>query len=350
MNDVQNRILSVALFFITFLGVCWLLRPGYTEDATLRAKVEYFRQHKDEFDFLFLGSSRIYRCFNSKEFDQHLAAAGIKNRSYNIAFQYHRPHEMNVLLREILASKPKRLKFVAVELMDWNPTILSAMRSHDRTPAWHTPRETWAACWTIAAAKEPLEKKIQWWTIHLSNLVARSINHGGGSRWLRQRFSAKSDEREHQRLLKKMERGDGFVALDDETEEVYAMRYNRFREQFWEIFWEQVQVIPDKNQQAGTLDHFNLAAQLDQQKVIQEAGAGALFVIPTVRQGTPVMNQLSRHVDHFMSYNHPLKWPHLYRRNRYWDRRHMNRRGASEFTKVFADNFIQWHRTHRKGV
>jgi len=335
---------NLVLFVVTFVAVSAGLRPSYTTDKTLRAKVDYFRQHKDEFDFVFFGSSRIYRCFDSKHFDRQVSATGMPMKSYNFAFQYHRPHEMNQLIAAVLASKPKRLKTIAVELMNWNPTILAAMRTHDRTPAWHTLAESISACQTIWRAKEPFEKKIQWWTIHASNCVARWINHGGGTRWIEQHFD---DPKEHTRLLAKMERGNGFVALDAETEEVYAMRFRRFREFFWDIFYKQVLMIPQKNREQGTLRHFNLSAQLAQQTMIQQSGVRALFVIPTVRQGTPVMNQLADHLDHFFSYNHPLRWPHLYRRDRYWDRRHMNQLGAKEFSEVFAAEFVRRQRDSR---
>src|SRR5713226_6136440 len=56
---------------------------GLPRIAQVTPKLEYFAGHKDEFDTLFVGSSRIYHQVMPEVFDEVLRANGREARSFN---------------------------------------------------------------------------------------------------------------------------------------------------------------------------------------------------------------------------------------------------------------------------
>lgn len=337
---------NLLFFLVAFYVVACLLTPAQSLDPVLNAKLDYYREHKDEFDLVFLGSSRIYRCFDSRVFDEAMSDHGHAIRSFNFGLSYLRAHEMDVLVDKILAMNSSRLKYVAVELMSWDPTILENIAKHDRTIEWHTPSETLAAMRTISLIDAPLDKKIEWWSTHASNFCAKYTNHGGATRLLKLIGTPPDEYNWHWKMI---ERGHGFIALDDERDPTYAEQRRYFLEEdvpmrgrgkvrMYDLFVEQVNEIPAENSVAGRLDRFNVAAQLGQQRRIQLRNIAPIYVVPNVRYGTPELNLLksAKHLDNVFTYNRPEKYPTLYDRDNYWDRGHTNRRGAAEFSKIFA--------------
>ncbi|MGH7201760.1 MAG: hypothetical protein ACREJB_14220, partial [Planctomycetaceae bacterium] len=292
----------------------------------------------DEYDAVFFGSSRVYRAFSPEVFAQELKKENGELRAFNFGVGHMRSHEMNVLIERVLAMKPKRLKYVFIEVMDWTPPILEGESGHERVIAWHTPRETLSACRTVWLTDAPLAEKLEQCRTHLLHFVAHHANYGGGTRWLALHWGR--DPRFHQ-LLADFGKGDGFVPIDQEPGRRFQERREEFLTIDYERFAKEVAAIPAENARAGALDRFNLQAQLDQQRRIDEAGAIPIYVLPNLRWGTPDMNRLYRdgHLDHVLHYNHPLKYPALYDRGHYWDRGHLNREGARIFTTILADDF-----------
>ncbi len=342
---------NIALFLVAFGVVTCFLVPPQSLDVVLRAKLDYFKQHKDEFGIVFLGTSRVYRCFDARLFDQEIAGYGHRLRSFNFGLPYHRAHEIDVFVDELLAMQPQRLKHVAIELMSWDPTILEKIATHDRTIHWHTPSQTISACRTIWLVDAPLAKKIEWWSTHLSNFCAKYTNHGGATRWI---SLANEHPGEYQWRKRMIERHSGFIALDDERDPAYAGRRQYFRNAFvpmdgrgevrlYELFLEQVAEIPEENAVLGTLERFNLTAQLHQQTKIKRQGIKPIYVLPNVRFGTPDLNELRDRdlLEDVLTYNHPQQYPAIYIRDNYWDRGHLNKQGAAEFTRLFAKDMAK---------
>ena len=77
-----------------------------------------FGREKDRYDLVFVGSSLVYRSIDPRIIDEELARAGFRVRSYNLGLPGMRPHEANALLRQVLATKPARLRWAVVEVAD----------------------------------------------------------------------------------------------------------------------------------------------------------------------------------------------------------------------------------------
>lgn len=304
----------------------------------MHAKLEHFRRHKDEYDLIFFGSSRTYRAFDPQVFGRESARLGRPVRALNFGIGAMRPHEISALVRRVLASRPARLRWVMIELMHWEPTVLENMTRHPRTTDWHDPCETWSACRTVWLAETTTEKKLARWRTHLERMAVKLTNWGRGPRrvgeWLQ-------SGRPEPALMWWMASGDGFVAIDDETGRRYATRRREFLTKYWATFHRQIRDLPLGQAQPATLQRFNVTAIRRQQAAVRAAGAEPIYVVPNVRWGTPVLHLLARHgqIDNFIALNDPRALPALYTADNYFDQGHLNRRGARHFSVELARRF-----------
>src|ERR1043166_3764522 len=82
----------------------------------VKNKLLYFAQHKNEFDAVFIGTSRTQAGVKSAVFDAVLQAKGIKMRSFNLGVAGLWPPEEFWMIRRVLAQRPQSLKWIFLEL------------------------------------------------------------------------------------------------------------------------------------------------------------------------------------------------------------------------------------------
>ena len=336
-----RALFRVALFAASFCAVAWLLRPPRSSDPLFSAKLAYFKQHAHEYDAVFFGSSRVFRGFDTQAFARKLRAHGHELCVFNFGIGAMRPHELTALTHRVLAHRPARMKFVFVELMDWTPTILADLRTHDRTRNWHTPAETFSALATVWRSETTWAERWSKCTTHVSWMLAKYTNAGEGMRFMETWTHANMD---HDRYLAACRSHHGFVALDWETDPRYAARRNRFVTENFRVFRRQIKRIPNENDETGSLEEFAVRAQTRQQQLLRRLGVEPIYVIPNLRWGTPDMQRLHQdgHLAHLFAFNSTRKFPQLYAEELYFDRGHLNRRGAEIFSELLADRFATW--------
>lgn len=331
---------NLAAFLLAFAVVAGVLTPSAPSDRLLRAKLDHFRQHKDEYDLVFFGSSRVYRAFDPDAFGREVEGRGRQLRAFNFGIGAMRPHEMNAVIRRVQATKPARLRWVLVELMHWQPTILEGMSESPRTIDWHDPHETWSACRTEWLTELPTAEKLTRCGTHLSLMAAKYANWGQGPR----RIDQFERDRAQASTRPVVAEGDGFVAIDDETGSYYEGRRKTFLTKYLDVFLAQIEEIPAGQRQPATLESFNLAATARQQAAIRAAGAEPIYVVPNLRWAAPVLHRLARDgmISNFIALNDPESLPELYVADHYFDRGHLNRRGAELFSVELARRFADW--------
>ena len=137
----RGRALLAALYTLLcgvgFFGVSAAIRPlmPTPNEYGFDEKFEYFAEHKDEFDVLAIGSSRVWRGFIPEDFDAEMELRGESLRSYNLGVGGMRVWEMDYLLRQVLALKPAKLRYVFIEGGDWDPEFASRVLARPTTPA-----------------------------------------------------------------------------------------------------------------------------------------------------------------------------------------------------------------------
>ncbi len=110
-----NCIVALAAFAAACLVAGKFTAP-FVEEVT--PKLDFFQQHKDEYDTLFVGSSRIFHGISPKVFDETLRAAGCESRSFNAAADGMGTPESVMWIHRLVALRPRKLKRVFLEVTD----------------------------------------------------------------------------------------------------------------------------------------------------------------------------------------------------------------------------------------
>ena len=194
-RSILRGVLCLGLFFLGLWGGCWAIREAlpFPEVPAVKSKVEYFAAHHDDYDTLFLGSSRVYFQIIPAIFDPLAAAQGLPTHSFNAGIADLRPPEDAYYLDQLLRQPPRHLRWVFIELSNLRPGVnpnntgtLRAVYWHDTPRLWILFQRTLFALsaarshrWkhTLENASEPLDLFSQHCALYLQNLT----NLGRGS-------------------------------------------------------------------------------------------------------------------------------------------------------------------------
>ncbi len=184
---VLRTLLNSALFCAVLSGSCWAIREALPFPKVLGVyqKWLYFQQHKDEFDAVFIGSSRVYHGVIPPQFDARVkAATGRTLRTFNFAYDAMWPPESLYMTRQILAMKPAKLRWVFIECLDIYADLDPSVRDTRRTAYWHDVRHTAMA---LAAVRDQKFKPLDKWDLsmtHSAILLRNWTSQGRGAEWL----------------------------------------------------------------------------------------------------------------------------------------------------------------------
>jgi len=130
---------NFAVFFITLAVACVLIHHNLPvpDVSTVQSKLEQMKAHGDDYDTLFIGTSRIYHHIIPQLFDQLTAEKGIPTKSFNAGVDGMRAPEDGYLLDEILKFHPKHLRWVFVESDSIRVPVDPRKRGTNRVVYWH---------------------------------------------------------------------------------------------------------------------------------------------------------------------------------------------------------------------
>ncbi len=94
----------------------------------MRSKIDWYRQHRDEIDTIFLGTSRVMRGIDIQEIDRVTAERGCPTHSFNFAVDGQSFLHALALLEEIKTNPPKHLRHLLFEPRN-NGVIEESLRS-----------------------------------------------------------------------------------------------------------------------------------------------------------------------------------------------------------------------------
>jgi len=136
--------LTVAAFFVAWAATsAWLGQVlPFPDAAFVRAKVEKLAQHGDDYDILFVGSSRIHYEIEPAVFDRTLGELDVTARSFNAGVVAMRCPEDGYYLEQLLRCPHQRLKWVFFELMPVTEADL-VLRGTERNTYWRDGKRTW---------------------------------------------------------------------------------------------------------------------------------------------------------------------------------------------------------------
>ena len=299
----------------------------------ISSKLRFFANHKDEFDTIFVGSSRIYYGVAPAVFDQVLAENGRPSRSFNFGGSGMYPPEEFYVLEQILALHPPHLRRVFLEIDDIQATWVPAEKTSQRFVSWHDTKRTWLIVRKILnldvpepltrklkmlrRAREPIARHLMVW--------ARNITNQGRAFDLAESFFG-GDQRGEEDLGPKL---DGHFPVAEQISGEKEAAYEK------ELAREQA---------PGTMD---VAVDRYADQVyrwfadqIRSTGATPVFVV------APAFPQFPSRFPGpppglLLAYNKPSHYPEFFQRTARADAYHLNSAGATELTRRIALDFLQ---------
>ena len=161
--SILRGALCLVVFILALGGGCWAIREAlpFPDVPLVKAKIEHLAARRDDYDTLFLGSSRIYYQLIPALFDRLAAEEGLPARSFNAAIAGLRPPEDAYYLDYLLRSPPKNLRWVFIELAGLRTALDPDKIGTVRAVYWHD----WARLWVLfkrAIEVKPDVKKRKW--------------------------------------------------------------------------------------------------------------------------------------------------------------------------------------------
>ncbi len=323
--------IALAAFIATSALIHALLPPVVPKGVA--AKLRFFSKHKDEFDTVIVGTSRLYYSASPEIFDATTRENGLPTRSFNFGIDGMHPPENFYVLEQILKTKPRNLKWVLLELGDIQ-TKWDNILGTQRVVYWHDWPRT---ALTLKKAFNPrgnanwLIKLTRLWLARrdfISNLALfgkQFANVGRAADFLpsaeRERFAeAASELGPH---------GDGYRFAGD------AMSAERAAS-FEQRLAQEVSAATQKYLDPATENGYRDAAE-----EIRTAGAAPIFVVtPIIFQTTSRFRQ-SPPPAPIIAFNDARKYPTFYDVKFRIDDGHLTRPAAENLARVLAQEFVR---------
>jgi hypothetical protein len=329
------RFVCVALAFGALLATSLvyhaLLPPSLPEGVA--EKLEFFAKHKDEFDTLFLGSSRFYYAISPEGFDKITRENGVPTRTFNFGIDGMNPPENFYVLDQILKTEPRSLKWVFVEVDNIETKSHLKVLGTRRLLYWHDWRRT---ALTLRKAMNPrptttwYQRLNRLWTarrelvLHLGLFQKQFTNVGRAVDFL----SSWSESHGLKSDLLLGPKADGYrLAGTPMTPE----RGENFRRKLAEEV---------SASGAEFIDPYAESAYRDCANRIRHSGAEPIFVVaPSIFQ-SPLRFRESPPPAPMLVFNDSKTYPQLYDAKVRVDDQHLTNEGAAEFTRLLALKFV----------
>lgn len=339
-------LLQASLALGSFLAGAALLRTQVplADELHLRAKLEHFAAHKDEYDAIYLGSSRVLRGLDPLRIDADLRQAGLPMRSYNFGVRGMLPFEQDFVLHRLLESGSSRLRWIFFEggplsttLPEHNPFEDERGLFSERGVQWHTPRETRNVLACLRRVRLPLARKLQLARAHLELLGRNLCNLGRGPEILAHWGSAPGPAH---LPGKRWERGierEGFEGNDLIKGGELSPRMEAYRLDP-ELYQAELARVVRENALPVRLEEVELEIYREQQRAAAQHGVELVYITTPTQEGNPEVLRLHElgHVTTLFHFNDPERYPELFQLDHRFDRGHVNERGAQRFSSLFA--------------
>jgi hypothetical protein len=334
-TEFSRRLAGVTIALLVFVATSWfvhdLLPPAIP--AGVEAKLKFFAEHKDEFDTIFLGSSRFYYAISPEIFDETTRENGVPTRAFNFGVDAMYPPETFYVLEQILKAKPRSLKWVFVEMEEIQNKWTHNTVGTQRLLYWHDwPRTALTLKKTLDPRGDAkwYERIARLWLARrqlAANIVlfARQFaNVGHGAALLSSRDATSASEAMSELGPKQ----DGYRLAGD------AMSAERAAD-FQQKLKQEVSQAREK-----FIDPTTDRAYRESASRIREFPANPVFVVTPILLQSGVRFRQTPPAPLF-SFNDCQRYPALYDTGVRVDDAHLTTAGAEEFTRLLAREFVQ---------
>jgi len=326
-SGMLHAMLVGACFFSALAGAAWLIdgRLPFPSVPEISPRFRYFADRKDEFDTVFIGSSRIRHQVIPGYFDAATAAQGVPTHSFNLGYSGMWPPESYYYLRQVLALHPRQLRWVIIELMDYRFGQAEGQATTARSVYWHDAKHTAMAWRLVAESTLPPVEKLTLLADHTRLFLQRMANLGRGAEWLQQRYFPPKKKRDASWIV----RGGFDPEVPGEWSESARADYAQKIREF------------ERAGAKGRVRPGFAAALQGMAGEVRRAGAEPIFVLPpTVRVEEKLEDGLPGDLT-VWAFDHPDQYPRLYQSELHYDPGHLNEAGAQEFTDLLVQRLAE---------
>ena len=341
--------LSGITFTAWIAGMCL---PDRELPWFVRQKIAHLAQHGDEYDVVFLGSSRMQFHIMPSVFDRCMAERGLDLKSFNAGVAAMTPPEDAYVLDEILRHPHGRLRWIFIELAPLRSVIDLERMGTERTEYWHdwerfilvTKRAIQHAGQVrkspgpgpAGLRQEQIEAYVRLltdWAAHVRIFAAKSVHFGrgavlaGGVVIPKRKKRIKADDALGTYGDGWSHSGEARQRMSGETLAAYEHAHT-----------ERLQRRARKDTEDGVSDE---ALEILLAKV-RRAGAVPILIVPP----TPVEGHYFPPPDRarelaILDFSDVNEYPDLFRNENRQDINHLNAAGADVFTRILADRFLE---------
>ena len=350
-KTLSRAVINSAICVVAFVITCIVLRavlPFPEIDGGVSQKFRFFAAHKDEFDTLFIGSSRIYFQISPAIFDRITRESGVPTHSFNFGIGGMYLPETGYLLDQILKLKPRKLKWVFIEYDELQTKWSIENQTSRRALYWADGKRVSLLLRKLTdAGSDPLwlpdlaklrdiflrqqnEKNTRsLLTFYVTQFERNYTNVSRAGDVLDHFFRRDTKER---RVSYLGAVSDGYIAKPDRMSPAQAAVYERA------LAAAMAEASP------RPLSSYSVSAYQQCAEDVRDIGATPIFLI------TPSTTQIGISTEHtalpgvVMAFNDPRTYPGLYRSNARRDGQHLTKSGAVEFTRIVAANFVELER------
>jgi len=345
-----NTGIGAAAFLVTCIGLRVVL-PFPEIDGGVSQKFRFFAAHKDEFDTLFIGSSRIYFQISPAIFDRVTRENGLATHSFNFGIGGMYLPETAYLLERILKLKPRNLKWVFVEYdelqTNWSPENQTSRRAlywadwkrvslllRKLTDAGTDP------VWLPNAAK-------------LRDIVLRQKDEESTRSLLT--FYAEQLEKNYTNVSRAADISSHFLGRDTKerlanylgaASDGYVTRPNRMSPS-QAAAYERGLAAAMTHTDVHPLSPYAVEAYRQCAQEVRNIGATPIFLVTPSTTQINVATESLGLTGVVMAFNDPRTYSSLYRSSVRRDGQHLTKSGAEEFTRMLGANFVELARAIR---
>ena len=344
IRALTNTAIGAVAFLITCAGLRVVL-PFPEIDGGVSQKFRFFAAHKDEFDTLFIGSSRVYFQISPAIFDRVTRESGMPTHSFNFGVGGMYLPETSYLLEQILNLKPRNLRWVFIEYDElqtkWSPENQTSRRAlywadwkrvslllRKLTDAGTDP------VWLPSPAK-------------LRDIVLRQKDEKNTRSLLT--FYAGQFEKNYTNVARAADVLQYFLGRDTKgrragylgvASDGYVTRPNRISPNQVAAY-ERGLAAAMAQTDTHPLSPYAVEAYRQCAQEVRETGATPIFLITPSTTQINVATESTGLTGVVMAFNNPRTYPGLYRSSARRDGQHLTKSGAEEFTRIVAANFVE---------
>lgn len=344
VRALTNTGIGAAAFVITCAALRVVL-PFPEIDGGVSQKFRFFAAHKDEFDTLFIGSSRVYFQISPAIFDRVTREGGMPTHSFNFGIGGMYLPETAYLLEQILKLKPRNLKWVFIEYDEvqtkWSPEnqtsrralywadwkrvslLLRKLTDAGTDPFWLPSPEKLR---DIALRKKG-EKNTRSLLAFYTGQFEKNYTNVARATDVLQYFLGRDTKERRERYLGVA--NDGYVAKPNRMSPEQVAEYER----------DLTAAMAESD--THRISPYAIEAYSQCAQEVREMGATPIFLITPSTTEINVATKDTGLTNVVMAFNDPRTYPDLYRSDVRRDGQHLTKAGAEEFTRVLATNFVE---------